>query len=107
MLDYEISASEAAQLLKQNATKIVDVREPWEFSTAHIAGSLLMPMREVPVRARNELDSAERIVVVCHLGVRSMHVTTWLREQGFQGVQSLRGGIDAWSVEVDPGVARY
>jgi rhodanese-related sulfurtransferase len=107
MLDYEISASEAADLLKQNAAKIVDVREPWEFSTAHIDGSLLMPMGEVPVRARHELDSTVRIVVICHHGVRSMHVTTWLRDQGFQNVQSLRGGIDAWSVEVDPGVARY
>ena len=107
MLDYEISATEAAELLKQNAAKIVDVREPWEFSTAHIEGSLLIPMREVPIRAIRELDSAERLVVICHLGVRSMHVTTWLREQGFQSAQSLRGGIDAWSVEVDPGVARY
>lgn len=107
MLDYEISATEAAELLKQNAAKIVDVREPWEFSAAHIEGSLPMPMREVPARAWHELDSAERIVVVCHLGVRSMHVTTWLREQGFQRAQSLRGGIDAWSVEIDPGVARY
>jgi rhodanese-related sulfurtransferase len=107
MLDYEISPSEAADLVKENAAKIVDVREPWEFSTAHIEGSLLMPMREVSIRARQELDSAERIVVVCHLGVRSMHITAWLREQGFQNAQSLRGGIDAWSLQVDPAVPRY
>jgi rhodanese-related sulfurtransferase len=107
MLDYEISPAESAELLKQNAAKIVDVREPWEFSTAHVEGSLLMPMREVPVRAADELDSAQRMVIICHHGVRSMHVTAWLRDHGFQNVQSLRGGIDAWSVEVDPGVARY
>ncbi len=107
MLEYEISPSEAAELLKRNAAKIVDVREPWEFSTAHIEGSQLMPMREVPIRARQELDSAERIVIVCHLGVRSMHVTAWLRDQGFENVQSLRGGIDAWSVQVDPSLPRY
>lgn len=107
MLDYEISPTQAADLLKQNAAKIIDVREPWEFSTAHIEGSELMPMREVPARAHQELDSAARIVVICHHGVRSMHVTVWLRDQGFQNVQSLRGGIDAWSVEIDPGVARY
>lgn len=106
MLDYEISATEAADLLKQNVAKIVDVREPWEFSTAHIEGSILMPMREVPMRT-HELASAEHIVVVCHLGVRSMHVTAWLREHGYQNVQSLRGGIDAWSVEVDTAVPRY
>jgi rhodanese-related sulfurtransferase len=107
MLDYEISPTQAADLLKQNAAKIIDVREPWEFSTAHIEGSVPIPMREVPSRAHQELDLAERIVVVCHHGVRSMHVTVWLRDQGFQNVQSLRGGIDAWSVEVDPAVPRY
>jgi len=46
-------------------------------------------------------------VVVCHHGIRSMNVTVWLRNQGFEQAQSLRGGIDAWSAEVDPGVGRY
>jgi rhodanese-related sulfurtransferase len=45
--------------------------------------------------------------VLCHMGMRSMNVTVWLRNQGFEQVQSLRGGIDAWSVEVDPTIARY
>ena len=57
--------------------------------------------------AHKELDVEERLVVVCHHGVRSMNVTAWLRRQGFEKAQSLRGGIDAWSVEVDPKVARY
>ncbi len=107
MLDDEISPSEAAELIGQNAARVVDVREPWEFSIAHIEGSLAMPMREVPVRARDELDAAERIIVVCHMGVRSRHVVAWLRAQGFQKAQSLRGGIDAWSVQVDSAVPRY
>jgi rhodanese-related sulfurtransferase len=64
-------------------------------------------MAEVATRAHKELDMDERLVVVCHHGVRSMNVTTWLRRQGFEKAQSLRGGIDAWSVEVDPKVARY
>jgi rhodanese-related sulfurtransferase len=66
-----------------------------------------MPMGEVATRAHKELDFEERLVVVCHHGVRSMNVTAWLRRQGFEKAQSLRGGIDAWSVEVDPAVARY
>jgi rhodanese-related sulfurtransferase len=53
------------------------------------------------------LDPDERLIVVCHHGARSMNVAAWLRNQGFEQAQSLRGGIDAWSVEVDPAVARY
>ena len=106
-MDYEISAADAAALLKSGGAKLIDVREPWEFATAHIEGSVLMPMGEVPVRAHQELDPEERLVVLCHHGIRSMNVTVWLRNQGFEQVQSLRGGIDAWSGEVDPAVGRY
>jgi rhodanese-related sulfurtransferase len=107
MLSYEISPAEAAQILHEKGAKLVDVREPWEFATTSIEGSLLMPMGEVPTRAQKELDVDERLVIICHHGVRSMNVTAWLRRQGFEKAQSLRGGIDAWSVEVDPKVARY
>jgi rhodanese-related sulfurtransferase len=107
MLSYEISPAEAAQILREKGAKLVDVREPWEFATTSIEGSLPMPMGEVPTRAQKELDVDERLVVICHHGVRSMNVTAWLRRQGFEKAQSLRGGIDAWSVEVDPKVARY
>jgi len=107
MLDYEISATAAAALVREKKARIVDVREPWEFATARIEGSLLMPMGDVPGRANQELDPEERIVVVCHHGIRSMNVTVWLRGQGFEQAQSLRGGIDAWSAEVDAAVPRY
>jgi rhodanese-related sulfurtransferase len=107
MLNYEISAAEAAQILREKGARLVDVREQWEFATTSIAGSLHLPMGEAPTRAHKELDFNERLVIVCHHGVRSMNVTAWLRRQGFEKAQSLRGGIDAWSVEVDPGVARY
>jgi rhodanese-related sulfurtransferase len=107
MLDYEISAPDAAALLKENAARLIDVREPWEFATTSIAGSVPMPMGEVPSRANQELDPEERLLVVCHHGIRSMNVTVWLRSQGFENVQSVRGGIDAWSTEVDPKVGRY
>jgi rhodanese-related sulfurtransferase len=107
MLDYEISAADAAALLKEKGARLIDVREPWELTTARIEGCLEMPMGEVPARAHQELDPEDRLVVVCHHGIRSMNVTVWLRNQGFEQAQSLRGGIDAWSAEVDPGVGRY
>ncbi len=107
MLDYEISPTEAASLLREHKVRLIDVREPWEFATAAVDGSLLMPMGEVPSRAHQELDPDERLIVVCHLGQRSLTVAAWLRNQGFEQAQSLRGGIQAWSAEVDPAVPRY
>jgi rhodanese-related sulfurtransferase len=94
-------------LLKENGARLIDVREPWEFATARIEGGVPIPMGEVASRAHQELDPEERLVVLCHHGIRSMNVTVWLRNQGFEQAQSLRGGIDAWSVEVDPKVVRY
>jgi rhodanese-related sulfurtransferase len=107
MLDFEITAAEAAELLKDNKVRLIDVREPWEFAAAKIEGSVLMPMGDVPARAHQELDPDERLVVVCHHGMRSLNTTVWLRNQGFEQAQSLRGGIDAWSAEIDPQVPRY
>jgi rhodanese-related sulfurtransferase len=107
MLDYEIFPDAAAALLREGKARLIDVREPWEFETAHVAASLLMPMGEVPARAHQELDPDERLMVLCHHGIRSMNVTVWLRQQGFEQAQSVRGGIDAWSAEVDPAIARY
>jgi rhodanese-related sulfurtransferase len=107
MLDFEVSPADAASLLREKKARFIDVREPWEVATAHIEGAVSIPMGDVPSRAHQELDPDERLVVFCHAGVRSMNVTVWLRNQGFEQVQSLRGGIDAWSVEVDPTVARY
>jgi rhodanese-related sulfurtransferase len=107
MLGYEIPPAAAASLLAEGHARLIDVREPWEFSTASIAGSLAMPMGDVPARAHQELDPEERLLIVCHHGMRSMNVAVWLRNQGFEQAQSLRGGIDAWSAEIDPAVPRY
>jgi rhodanese-related sulfurtransferase len=107
MLDYEISPAETAQLMSEGAVRLIDVREPWEFATTKIKGSIPIPMNELPSRAGQELDPGERLVIVCHHGVRSMNVTAWLRNLGFEKAQSLQGGIDAWSTTVDPKVGRY
>jgi rhodanese-related sulfurtransferase len=107
-LDYEISDTELKSLLDGKADIVLlDVREPWECEVARIAGSKQIPMGEVPARFNQELDPDSHIVVVCHHGVRSMNVTSWLRQQGFENVQSLRGGIDRWSREIDPSVPLY
>lgn len=106
MLDYEISPLEAAALVREGKARVLDVREPWEYATARVEGSVLMPMGEVAGRL-GELEPGERLMVLCHHGVRSMNATVWLRRKGFEQAQSVRGGIDAWSVEVDGKVARY
>jgi rhodanese-related sulfurtransferase len=108
MLDLEISARDLARLKSEESGVILlDVREPWELATAHIAGSTHIPMGDVPSRAFQELDPEAHIVTVCHAGVRSLNVALWLRNQGFDKVQSLSGGIDSWSREIDPAVPRY
>jgi rhodanese-related sulfurtransferase len=110
MVDYEISPQEAQQLLSATEGEkpiLLDVREPGEFATARVADSMLMPMGEVPRRAHQELDPEQPILVLCHHGVRSMNVTVWLRGQGFEKAQSVAGGIDRWSRELDPTIPLY
>jgi rhodanese-related sulfurtransferase len=107
MLDVEISPAEAAQILRDKGARLIDVREAWEYSVTHVDGSLHMPMAQVPNRAPVELNTGERLIVLCHHGVRSLRVTEWLRKQGFDQAQSLAGGIEAWSLEIDPEVPRY
>jgi rhodanese-related sulfurtransferase len=107
-MDYEITPEEVkAKRDAGDAFILLDVREPWEFETARLADAKLMPMGEVPSRANQELDPEDHIVVLCHHGVRSMNVTAWLRQQGFEKAQSMRGGIDAWSRRVDASVPTY
>ena len=107
-MDYEITP----ELLKtlrdtEESVTVLDVREPWEYDVAKIAGSKHIAMGDIPARFNQELDPEAHIVVVCHHGVRSMNVTAWLRQQGFEKVQSLQGGIDRWSRQVDPSVPVY
>ena len=107
-MDYEITPEDVKS--KHDAGDeftLLDVREPWEFETARIEGAKLIPMGDVPSRAHQELDPEDHIIVVCHRGIRSMNVTVWLRQQGFEKTQSMRGGIDAWSRRVDGRVAVY
>src|SRR5574340_1071413 len=102
-MEFEITPAEVKQRLESDdAPVLLDVREPLEWHMAHIDGTVNIPMGEIPMRANLELNPDAHIVVVCHHGVRSLNVTNWLRQQGFDKVQSMRGGIDRWSREVDP-----
>ena len=89
---------------------LLDVREPWEIALAAIelpaAITRFVPMRELPARL-GELDPMQPVVCICHHGARSAQVVAFLERIGFDSAYNLAGGIDAWSREVDPGVARY
>lgn len=87
---------------------LLDCREQKEFDVARITGSRLVPMHDIPDRL-SELEAFrdKPIVVHCHHGGRSLRVTQWLRQQGFMTAQNMAGGIDAWSMEIDPTVPRY
>jgi len=87
---------------------LLDCREPDEFALVKIAGAELWPMSQLAERV-GELAPRrnDEIVVYCHHGVRSLHVTMWLRRQGFTRACSMAGGIDLWAIEIDRTLPRY
>jgi rhodanese-related sulfurtransferase len=102
----EISPRELKRRLDDGARpEVLDVREPWEHELGAIPGARLIPMDQLQWRV-DELPPDREIVVYCHHGLRSAAVVQWLRRQGVSAV-NLRGGIDAWALEVDPAVRRY
>lgn len=108
-LPREISVQQVKQLQEQgDDLLLLDCRETDEYDLVRIAGATLMPMSEIAGRVSELQPHRERrIVVHCHHGMRSLQVTDWLRRQDFPHVQSMAGGIDAWSVEIDPQLPRY
>ena len=105
----EISATELKALLDAgDKFLLVDCREPLETDYASIDGGRPMPMSQLAERVE-ELEPCRtgRIVFYCHHGIRSLQVVHWLRQQGFARAQSMAGGIDVWSQQVDTAVPRY
>ncbi len=103
----EISVAELQrQLAEGQPILLLDVREPHEFELARIEGATLLPLGELPNRLE-ELKREQKTVVHCHSGVRSAYAVQLLLGAGFTDVRNLAGGIDAWSVEIDPSVPRY
>ena len=103
-----ISAKETQARLQDCETSVtlLDCREPMEVEIASIAGAVNIPMSQIPARLE-ELDPEGEIVVFCHTGIRSQEVAGFLEEQSFTQVHNMLGGIEAWSVEIDPRVPRY
>lgn len=108
-------AAFSSWLATQEATPLVlDVREPWETSTAFVKpladcaafDVLFMPMQTIPQRL-NELPQDRTIACLCHHGIRSQQVAAFLLNRGFDNVINISGGIDAWSHELDASVAAY
>ena len=85
---------------------LLDVREPWEYDTCHIEGSVLIPMHTIPARI-DDLDEDAVIVCICHHGMRSMQVAAFLERHGFSQLSNLTGGIHAWANQVDHAMAKY
>jgi rhodanese-related sulfurtransferase len=107
LANIEITPRETKELLsRSNKVLFVDVREQWEYDTAHLEGSVLIPLGEVPGNLQR-IEGAEQIVVFCHHGMRSLDAAVWLRSQGVEGARSMAGGIDRWSAEIDPAIPRY
>lgn len=102
-----VSVRELKQKMDARETfTLVDVREPYEYEIARIEGSRLIPLGELETRV-SDLPRTGTLVLQCHSGGRSEHATRLLQEAGFENVYNLEGGIDAWSVEIDPAVPRY
>jgi rhodanese-related sulfurtransferase len=106
----ELSPTEFAErwpdYARGNDVVLLDVREHDELAVAAVAGALHIPMREVPGRL-TDLDTQKPLVVMCHSGGRSRRVAEYLLGQGFTTVFNLRGGIDAWSTQLDSQIPRY
>ncbi len=103
----EITAQDLRDEWRRNPDLLlVDVREPHEYDIAHIDGAVPIPLGELPDRLA-ELDGHREIVTHCHHGARSLKALEILKAAGFSKVRSLRGGIDAWAVNVDPRLPRY
>lgn len=86
--------------------KVIDVREEFEYEIARVAGVPLLPMSQL-ARRFTELDPNTHYYFFCKVGARSMDAVDFLREQGFKYVNNVKGGIDAWSAEIDPKIPRY
>jgi adenylyltransferase/sulfurtransferase len=104
----EITATELSELIKKDReVQIIDVREPHEFEIAKIPQTKLIPLGEIVKRAK-EIDSSRTAILHCKGGVRSAKAIEELKKEGFSGrLINLKGGIAAWSDEVDSTVPKY
>jgi adenylyltransferase/sulfurtransferase len=104
--EYSISPQEVHNRLESGEPLLLlDVREDWEYATAHIPDSIHIPLGQLPTRI-GELSPEAEMVVFCHHGMRSMNATAFLIKQGFTQVKNMTGGIDLYA-QVDTTIPRY
>jgi adenylyltransferase/sulfurtransferase len=105
----QISVRQLQEMLSLGqSVYLVDVRQPWEHEVAHLPNDVLAPLDQLLEQAEDLEPPAEALVVTyCHHGVRSLNAAAILLRQGHTRVASLAGGIDRWSLEIDPTVPRY
>ncbi len=107
MDDMQISVKEVNErVARGDKLFLVDVREQWEYALCRIAEAKLIPLGTLPANLNTLLD-ADEVICYCHHGIRSLDAAVWLRQQGIESAKSMAGGIERWSVEVDPNVPRY
>lgn len=98
----------AERLQSAHPPRLLDVREPEEHALVHLPGARLIPLGELLLRQEELADwKEEEVVVYCHHGIRSLNAISQLRHLGFTRLRNLAGGIDRWSLEVDPRAPRY
>lgn len=106
----EISVPETSDRHAQRSDGfvLIDIREPDELEICSIEGAIHIPMGDLPARI-NEIDADEdtTIALICHTGRRSLNATLFLQQQGLSGTRSVAGGIEWWSLRIDPGIPRY
>ena len=109
----QIRPAQFQEWLAQHAGEqplVLDVREPWEVQTASVTPAgfelLNIPMQQIPAQL-NQLDEDRPIACLCHHGMRSLHVASFLEQNGYTNITNVTGGIDLWSAERDPSVPRY
>lgn len=106
----EISVPETAKRHGEAGEELllIDIREPEELDICSIEGAIHIPMGDLPSRV-NEIDADEdtTIALICHTGRRSLNATIFLQKQGLAGTRSVAGGIEWWSLRIDPSVPRY
>jgi rhodanese-related sulfurtransferase len=107
--DWEVTPREVRRMREAGEELVlIDCRTSQEHHVAHVEGAELVPLHEVGQRL-HELDDwrHRKIVTLCHHGVRSLQLAMLLRQRGFTDVKSMAGGIDLWSLDIDPRVPRY
>jgi rhodanese-related sulfurtransferase len=109
-ISLEISVDDVSYLLGRpgNKPRMIDCREQDEWQICHIEGAELVPLSQfgelAPLRFS---DTHQHLIIYCHHGMRSQRAALWLRQSGFNNVQSMRGGVDAWADLVEPEMPRY